>query len=107
MRLAAALAMLASTFTHAPAASAGSGCGTYHARDYVICVESGPEWMPNGRPAGNQHPGRSSASGPCGMLAATRHKYHGDSLAACGRYMAVRYGTWASAERFHRRYGWW
>jgi hypothetical protein len=83
------------------------GCGNYHGRDYVICKESGRHNMPNGLPPGYQHPGKSSASGPCGMLRKTRAAFGGDTLAACARYMSKRYGSWTAAEAHHRRKNWW
>jgi hypothetical protein len=88
-------------------AFAGSRCGQYHGRDYIICKESGENSLPYGLPAGTPHHGPSSASGPCGMLAAARSKYGGDSLDACTRYMLDRYGSWERAERHHRHRNWW
>lgn len=101
-----ALAIIATPDT-ASGTSAHAGCGRYHGRAFIVCRESGPRHMPNGLPAGTPHPGPSSASGPCGMLAATRARYGGDSLAACARYMRDRYGSWSAAERHHRAHGWW
>lgn len=83
------------------------GCGKFAGRDYVICKESGLENMPLGLPPGAPHEGPSSASGPCGMVKASRIDYGGDSLEACTRYMKARYGSWEKAERFHRRRNWW
>lgn len=103
--IAGALALVAAHLPHAQAHAAG--CGRYHGRAYIICAESGPENMPDGLPAGRPHPGPSSASGPCGMVAESRRNYGGDTLAACTRYMADRYGTWAHAEHVHRAQGWW
>lgn len=102
--LAGALALVTIHMPHA--AARPHGCGRYHGRAYIVCAESGGH-MPNGLPAGRSHPGPSSASGPCGMLAQSRRAYGGDTLAACTRYMLDRYGSWARAERFHRAHGWW
>lgn len=79
-------------------------CTKYRHREYIICRESGPQWMPHGMPAGKRHyPGtRMTAAGPCGLIAANQRTYGGSGLAACGRYMRARYGTWERAERFHR-----
>jgi hypothetical protein len=105
-RILAAAAAL--TLTHTPLAGAQPrDCNHYHGRDYIICRESGPQWMPNGLPPGTPHPGPSSATGPCGMTAANRRAHHGDNLVACHRYMRARYGTWQRAEAKHRQAGWW
>ena len=103
------LGLLALVVTLLPsqAEAGGRGCGGYSGRSYIICKESGKENMPHGLPPGTPHPGPSSASGPCGMLRSTRHAYGGDEMSACTRYMAKRYGTWAKAERFHRRRNFW
>jgi hypothetical protein len=84
-----------------------SACGRYHGRDYVICSESGPAHMPHGLAPGTPHRGRSSATGPCGMVYANRVEFGGDDLAACGRYRRARYPSWADAERHHRQLDWW
>jgi hypothetical protein len=95
---------------HFPASTATAGqpaCNRYHGMSYIICSESGPSHMPNGLPSGVAHPGKSSASGPCGFLAKTRRRYGGDSLRHCHRYLNDRYRTPARAEQFHRRHNYW
>lgn len=81
-----------------------TSCKPLHGRAYVFCREQGPgrTYAP-----GAAHPGPSSASGPCGMLAATRKRFGGDGPGACARYMRSRYGSWEKAERFHRANGYW
>lgn len=108
MRTSIACVLIISTLTIPTSTSAATaGCGRYNGRDYVVCRESGPQHMPNGLPPGTPHPGPSTATGPCGMLAATARRYGGDDLAACGRYARARYGNWAQAARHHRQTGWW
>ena len=91
----------------AEAGSGDRGCGGFSGRAYVVCKESGLENMPEGLAPGTPHAGPSTATGPCGMLRATREAYGGDGIGACTRYMQDRYGSWARAERFHRRRGFW
>ena len=81
-----------------------SGCRSYHGRQYVTCKEA---WGSHFHSWGVSHPGRSSASGPCGLLASTRRQYGGDNPGACTRYMSNRYGSWTRAELHHRQMNWW
>ena len=96
------LAALTATIAHPPPATARilPQCAHKHGRAYVVCAETGgnPRYMRDGVP----HPGPSSATGPYGLLAATRRAY-----GTADRYMTARYGTWVRAERHHRANGWW
>lgn len=76
-------------------------CSPYHGREFILCAESGGNMH-----IGN-HPGPSSAAGPCGMLASTARRYGGYGMGACTRYMAARYGSWTAAERTHRARNYW
>lgn len=87
--------------------TSAQACDRHHGRNYIVCRESGPAHVPRGLPPGTAHPGRSSATGPCGMLAEARRRHGGDDLEACARYMLERYGTWEAAEAHERKRGWW
>ena len=75
-------------------------CHAKHGQQYIICAETGGNVSAYSR---NQpHPGPSSARGLYGLLDATRRTY-----GTAENYMKHRYGSWAKAEAFHRRHGWW
>ena len=95
------------SFVPSDAKASPQSCSSYTGRNYIICAESGPENMPNGLPPGRRHGRKSTASGPCGFLAATRRVYGGDTLHHCTLYMEDRYGSWNSAYLFHRRNNFW
>lgn len=92
----------------AQAAPSKVRCGQYHGRNFIICAESGAQYLPYGLPPGKYHNRKlSSASGPCGFLAATRKRYGGDTLRHCERYAMATYGSWERAVAHHKRMNWW
>lgn len=108
-----AMSGLALWLPMSPSMAAGSGCGKYTGKNYVICKESRFSYDD-----GEDHPGPSSASGPYGLLDGTRSAYRKDARGnvVCAysdddciaeNYVRRRYGSWEAAASFHRRNNWW
>ena len=99
--IAAAIAGLCAT----PAHAAPRPCRSRHGEAYIRCTETGGQarYMRDRAP----HPGRSSASGPYGLLSSTRRAYGpGTDREIATRYVMSRFGSWSAAEQFHRRHNW-